>query len=554
MKLLEQELLTLYASNDTALKRFFEVPHTPFRGRVRPGGDLVIDWNNPVTQGLSALIVTTPSGDLIDLVNRKTPKVVGTTTRQRSSVGPARFIGTNQSIDFEKCENYDIRGAHTHFAFIDQIAYGNYAAWFACQTTNTTNGWEIRGGSTSTLSDLAYTRMGASLQRTWRGTDGDCPTGPFTFSVGAGNNLTNTTPHAMVDGQEITMTAYSGGGDQEIGSSTQELYVGERYDGITDPNFRPHIYALWNNRQLTDNELKVLHENPWSLLRRRDRVTVAYTPSTTTLAPTYLREESLKAPALLIPRRQPIGPVRLDKTHPYTKYLVGCWPMWEHTGAFVRDLTGNNHGYGTSTGSPNIAPRATKYGRGLTLPNDNTNGRISLGSIDSNNPLSCNVTDEISIFAWATIPYTPNSSFPRIIDKSNGGSAAGGWAWAMRWAGATAPDNTLDFYVNANDWTPGDNALGSAAADYQGVTTGIGVVAASGSQEYIWKNEIIGSSAGVFTIPTTTTNAALLNWNHTTDRQWGDQPMYYVAVWDHRLDAQDLVELSFDPYQIFIPA
>lgn len=270
---------------------------------------------------------------------------------------------------------------------------------------------------------------------------------------------------------------------------------------------------------------------------------------------TLADEALLRAPALLTPRKQPTaGNVRLDKTHPFTRRMVGCWPMWQHTPTIVPDLCGNNDATVAGTTLSHVQTKYAPGGRGVIIPNDNTNSRLTLGSIPSTNPLNCSSTDEISIFGWGYIPNTPNNVFPRLIDKSNSGSGANGWALAIRWNGAAAPDDTLEFYVAGTGYNPGANALGASAADYAGKLGGLGVVAASGSQEYIWNDNIIGSTTASISIPGATTNASLLNWNHTTDRQWGDMPMFYISVWNRRLDATDLLDLSHDPYQIFIPA
>ena len=47
--------------------------------------------------------------------------------------------------------------------------------------------------------------------------------------------------------------------------------------------------------------------------------------------------------------------------------------------------------------------------------------------------------------------------------------------------------------------------------------------------------------------PTTTTNAAIGNWNHTTDRIW-EGSIACVWAWDRCLDEPEILALSADPY------
>ena len=271
----------------------------------------------------------------------------------------------------------------------------------------------------------------------------------------------------------------------------------------------------------------------------------------------HLQEEMIRAPALLYRRRHPVvgQRVKLDKTHPYVEHMVGCWPLWYQgdSSHFIEDLTGNNHGTEAGTGEE-VNHYYTKYGRGLGVGTNSASGRITLGLIDGNNPLSCNVNNEISIFGWCTFAVNPQNSFPRLIDKSNGANAVNGWGLAFRREGATAPDNTINLNIAGTSYDPGLDALGASDAVNDGKTSGFGVTAASGDIDFVWDGHLVGSSTGTYTIPATSTNCAILNWNHTTDRQWGDAPVYYVAVWDVKLPYQWLLDLTYDPYQIFIPA
>jgi hypothetical protein len=69
------------------------------------------------------------------------------------------------------------------------------------------------------------------------------------------------------------------------------------------------------------------------------------------------------------------------------------------------------------------------YDSDLGISFDGLDDQITLGSITSTDPLSlsANTGDGMTIDIWMNAT-SGGDSFQRIIDKSNGGSAANGWA------------------------------------------------------------------------------------------------------------------------------
>lgn len=232
-------------------------------------------------------------------------------------------------------------------------------------------------------------------------------------------------------------------------------------------------------------------------------------------------------------RRKPADAV-LNENHDAAQDLVGYWLMDD----LNKDLTGNNNGSDVGTIS-----RSTHDGEYYShISSDNTADRINLGSIPSTNPISCSAHNEISIIAG--IDNTRNSSyhgnvFPRIIDKSDGGSAANGWA----------------LYPRVSD---GDMSIEIAGSNYiweSDTSKDFLIVCAthaSNTARAFEDGNFIGSSSLPNNLPTATTNAAIGNWNHSTDRQFR-APIYFVGVYDKKISDELARELTTFPYQVLKP-
>ena len=218
--------------------------------------------------------------------------------------------------------------------------------------------------------------------------------------------------------------------------------------------------------------------------------------------------------------------------------LVGAWYFLEGGGTEVFDLTGNNHG--TITDTTNIVWDS----RGLLFNGNATTARVDLGNITSTNPLSGVPSGAISVYSYAGCTRTPTSSYPRIIDKSDGGGVSNGWA----------------FYVD----TPGTDELmgqiGSVVASpviptvAAGELFSFGCSLKSGDLRLYRDGRDLGSSStGIATFSSVTTAAAIGNWNHTTDREWcGFISM--VLVSDQHWSAEQHARIDANPYAFLEPA
>lgn len=178
---------------------------------------------------------------------------------------------------------------------------------------------------------------------------------------------------------------------------------------------------------------------------------------------------------------------------------------------------------------------------------DNVSDRLTLGSIPAADPLSLSQGQEYTIVSLVYIPSSWHvlNTYPRLIDKSDGASGANGW-FIYTEAGASYDD--VQFCCG--------NSTGHGAkfTGYQGQwstwcwriddTTG-------GDSTRIWINGLEQTVIEHATInlpaPTTTTNAAIGNWNHTTDRLW-EGAIGVVWIWDRLLDPHECRAITLDPW------
>ena len=84
------------------------------------------------------------------------------------------------------------------------------------------------------------------------------------------------------------------------------------------------------------------------------------------------------------------------------------------------------------------------------------------------------------------------------------------------------------------------------------VYSSVGMSCASGASDFYINGVLEGQETDAFTIPTTTSNACLLNWNHTTNRGWS-RGMVVICVWDRKLSAAEQAAMHKDRYHFLIP-
>ena len=231
--------------------------------------------------------------------------------------------------------------------------------------------------------------------------------------------------------------------------------------------------------------------------------------------------------------RKPSGFRRPNLRHLFLKHCVGAWYFIEGKGVpfnYITEERGSFVGTGVDWG---VGDRGTV----LDFPGDATADRLDLGTVATSAPLTCSANNECTVIS--RVYYASNSNlFPRIIDKSSGTSAQNGWAFYYEYSG---PDS-IAFGVSgtiesvATTINPGNWYNLSCSA-----------VGGGGQFRPFIDGSLVGTDTVANNFPTTSTSAAIGNWNHTTGRQWPGL-IEYVLVFDVALSDSLLLKIEDRPY------
>jgi len=247
-----------------------------------------------------------------------------------------------------------------------------------------------------------------------------------------------------------------------------------------------------------------------------------------------LPDSRLEMPSLLLPNQKPTGPVNIDWSHPYTKGLVGCWLMDENN----IDLTGNNHGRDNGT----IIRDAGIWGMQSQVADGTSAQRIDFDQIREDNPLSCVKNNEISIYAFAFHPSTASGLFPRIINKSTSGSGTNGYQFSL--------DANLDKFEFSVDGSTAISSSGIGNNKWFGL--GVSAKSGTGGVRFFLNGDFWNAQNLTFTIPTTATDASLLNWTHAAGRGW-EGGVVVIMVWNRMIPDHWHRSIHNNRYQFLIP-
>lgn len=241
----------------------------PGRRGVQPPAGVGVDWNNPLTKDLGGLFDTRAGVELV--YNNRASNYTTLLKAARAGVA-ADFSGTaNQQ--YAHCPGYATTGAMTIFALMEVDALTNYSAVIAKQQTTTVNvPFEFRLGSAATGSDFNFVRASASSGANSKQTTGSrlsaAPGVPRAIAITVADGLLGTIPIAYVDKVKTSFNANSTAGS--CTDSAQPVWIGRRYDGATQLDGPMYFVALWN-RELSENEVGSLTDNPWQLFRPAQR-------------------------------------------------------------------------------------------------------------------------------------------------------------------------------------------------------------------------------------------------------------------------------------------
>jgi len=246
-----------------------------------------------------------------------------------------------------------------------------------------------------------------------------------------------------------------------------------------------------------------------------------------------LPDARFDAPELFLPRRKPVGNVVIDRTNFYGKRLKHAYIFTDDL--LGKDLAGNRDGV-------IVGNTITQSGNNLLSTGDNNNHRLNLESVSESDFMS----GRSDLTALSKVFYQDlgGRTAPRIFDKSNSGGGVGGYqfgAWENNNQWAFDIDNVYNLSV---PHTFGADRI------YE-----VGITIETDTEAHLNVRGIGTDTAAISgTYPvTTTTNAAIANWNHTTDRNWTGE-IFYVYFFEGLLTDAQMEEVWNNPYQFLIPA
>jgi hypothetical protein len=240
----------------------------------------------------------------------------------------------------------------------------------------------------------------------------------------------------------------------------------------------------------------------------------------------------------------------LNRGNPITRHEVGSWVLGRPGKGLTRfdDLTRNNNGL--STGDDGSLVRSkSRYNHGVNVLGDPTNRRIALGTIGSSNPLSCAGAQQITFFAVLHLTLSGHGNdYARIIDKSSAGNAVGGYA--------LYPDNVrggVSLQIDGDLVTNGVNNINYTLPDkVVALCVTYDPSLGTAPMKVYQEGVLMGTASQTTALSSSSTPAAIGNWNHAIDRQY-QQPIHLVRVFDKAFSRSEVATLFRDNYEGLAP-
>lgn len=257
------------------------------------------------------------------------------------------------------------------------------------------------------------------------------------------------------------------------------------------------------------------------------------------------------------PRLWSIDPSLVDqKWGSFHKNLRGAFGVFgedvrTHYGALYRDYS-QFRKHGSAQGPAPLTVKMLKDGRAISFASAAQNHRIDLGSIPFGHPLNFGGEKSMSWMVKCRYGGSPNSSFPRIFDKSDGGGPVNGYAL------------NYNLSIPGFQWIVADTVEAKISNWQYDVTISAGQTFTLGfssrgdltdGQMYFDGLPVTSTLSGTITpiFPEETTNMAIGNWNHAGDRMWdGEIELVYILSGDN--PDGFFKDLHDDPYGPFYRA
>lgn len=228
----------------------------------KPVGEVKIDWNHKLAKDLALCYFSTSEG-FIDLVS-------GTKAAPDGSNKGLNLEGLFRDYDTTNASNFkpnDFGAGFSIFAKLNIKSLTSYSFIAGCQDTTTTNGWELRLGTTTTDSNLHLHQANVNY-KAWKG-DVNLPLSGLSHTIAiTSSGVVDTIPTGMVDRTIINFIDGGGnGGTGLINYGSNETYLGSRYDGVTALDGGIYLYCMWGNgRRLSYTEMRSMRLHPYQFL------------------------------------------------------------------------------------------------------------------------------------------------------------------------------------------------------------------------------------------------------------------------------------------------
>ena len=268
--------------------------------------------------------------------------------------------------------------------------------------------------------------------------------------------------------------------------------------------------------------------------------------------------------ALIVPinRRQAHGPGRGFKPYPWNvnparvapewgrfwnhPNLVSAWIFWEGQGDTIYDWGPSRKNGVIEDSSADVFWQPDQRGTAVNFTNDGTNDRVDLGSITSANRLSMFGATSLSVLWGGNHTYAADKEAGRLIDKSDAGVGAKGWAL---WFDHGPTFGGLDFGIDGTQEASSSTGfmIEDEYHDYAFVLSAL-----TGTNHHYYRDGILTESVANDTVafPADTVNMAIGNWNHSHSRMWSGT-ISYMYVFDGDVSRSLVSLIARDPFGPF---